>query len=67
MRYRSLFDELLEADDGQEGVVARRGPGNSIGQRDADGSGLDATSAAKAPTGHRTRSAEGTEIPHEQL
>ncbi len=41
LRYRSLFDELLEADDGQAGVTARRGPGNIVGQRGADGSGLD--------------------------
>jgi hypothetical protein len=41
LRYRSLFDELLEADNGQPGVTARRGPGNMVGQRGADGSGLD--------------------------
>jgi hypothetical protein len=41
LRYRSLFDELLEADDGQVGVAARRGPGNVGGQSGADGSGLD--------------------------
>jgi hypothetical protein len=40
LRYRSLFSELLEADDGQAGVTARRGPGNIIGQRDEAGSGL---------------------------
>ena len=41
LRYRSLFDELLEADDGQAGVAARRGPGNIVGQRGLDRSGLD--------------------------
>jgi hypothetical protein len=41
LRYRSLFDELLEADDGQVGVAARREPGNVGGQSGVDGSGLD--------------------------
>jgi hypothetical protein len=41
LRYRSLFSELLEADDGQAGVTTRRGPGNIVGQSSADGSGLD--------------------------
>ena len=40
LRYRSLFGELLEADDGQAGVTARRGPGHIAGQKDAEGSGL---------------------------
>jgi hypothetical protein len=41
LRYRSLFDELLEADDGQAEVTARGGLGNSAGQTGADGSGPD--------------------------
>jgi hypothetical protein len=41
LRYRSLFDELLRADDGQAGVAARRGPGSIAGQTDADGSGAE--------------------------
>ncbi len=41
LHYRALFNELLEADDGQAGVTARRGPGNIAGQAGADGSGLD--------------------------
>lgn len=41
LRYRSLFSELLEADDGQAGVTARRGPGSIAGQAGAEGSGLD--------------------------
>jgi hypothetical protein len=40
LRYRSLFSELLEADDGQAAVTARRGPGTIVGQSSADGSGL---------------------------
>jgi hypothetical protein len=68
LRYRSLFDELLEADDGQAGVTARGGPGNIVGQRGADGSGLDryvdGQDAAGSPD---TRSAEGTGMPHDRL
>jgi hypothetical protein len=41
LRYRSLFDELLEADDGQAAVTARSGPGNVVDQRGADGNGPD--------------------------
>jgi hypothetical protein len=41
LRYRSLFDELLEADDREAGVTARTGPGNGAGQTGADGSGPD--------------------------
>jgi hypothetical protein len=41
VRYRSLFDELLDADDGQAGVTASRGPGHVVGQACADGSSLD--------------------------
>jgi hypothetical protein len=39
LRYRSLFDELLRAEDGQAGVTARRGPASAAGQTDADRSG----------------------------
>lgn len=53
VRYRSLFDELLEADDGQAGVTARGGPGNIAGQRGPDGSGpgrhADGQDAAASP------------------
>jgi hypothetical protein len=41
LRYRSLFGELLEPDDGQAGAAARRGPGSVAGQRGADDSGPD--------------------------
>jgi hypothetical protein len=41
LRYRSLFDELLEADDGQAGVTTRTGPGNIADQTGADDSGPD--------------------------
>lgn len=38
LRYRSLFNELLEADDGQAAVTASHGPA-SVGRTDADRSG----------------------------
>lgn len=41
LRYRSLFSELLEGDDGQTGVTARREPGTIAGQPDADDRGPD--------------------------
>jgi hypothetical protein len=41
LRYRSLFDELLDADDGQAGVAARRGPASVADQTSADDSGPD--------------------------
>lgn len=40
LRYRSLFDELLEADDGQAGATVRSRPGDIAGQTGADGDGL---------------------------
>lgn len=36
LRYRSLFSELLGADDGQAGVTASRGPASAVGQTDKD-------------------------------
>lgn len=41
LRYRSLFDELLRAGDGQAGVTPRREPGSIPGQTGPDGSGAD--------------------------
>jgi hypothetical protein len=67
LRYRSLFDELLQAGDGQAGVTAKRGPGNLTGQRGADGSGpgpnADGHDGARSPDA----SADQTEVPHERL
>lgn len=67
LRYRSLFDELLGAEDGQTGVTAGRGPASIAGQADAAGSGPAAASTAKTPLGDRTRSARGGEVPDERL
>jgi len=53
LRYRSLFDELLKAGDGQAGVAARGAPGSIGGQRGTDGSGpgrhADGQDAAGSP------------------
>ena len=66
LRYRSLFDELLRADDDQASVTARSGPDNIPAQgRAADG---DADSRVDATRlGHRTGSAEENEVPDERL
>jgi hypothetical protein len=66
VRYRSLFDELLEADDGQAAVTARRGPGNIAGQRSTDRADLDPNAdghdAARSPD----MPADQNEVPHER-
>ena len=51
LRYRSLFDELLRADDGQAGVTARRGPSSIAGQTDGSGPDrqVDSQAAARSP------------------
>lgn len=67
LRYRSLFDELLTADDGQTGVTARRGTGPMDGRPDADDSERAAASTARAPGHDRTRSARTDEVPDERL
>jgi hypothetical protein len=67
LRYRSLFDELLRAGDGQAGITARRGPAGTAGQADADGGGRVAAPAATMPPGDRTRSAHESEVPNERL
>ena len=67
LRYRSLFDELLQPEDGQAAVTAGRGPGSITGQARAERSGpdphADGQDAAKSPDA----SAEQTEVPHERL
>ena len=67
LRYRSLFDELLAAEDGQTDVTAGRGPAGIAGQPEADGSGQAAASTAKTPSGDGTRSAQRSEVPDERL
>jgi hypothetical protein len=66
VRYRSLFDELLRADDDQAGVIPRRRPASTVGQADADGSGGAAATKAKTRD-DRTRSAQANEVPDERL
>jgi hypothetical protein len=67
LRYRSLFSELLRADDGRTGVTAGRGPARTAGQADAAGGGRAAAPAAGTPPGVRTQSAHGSEVPDERL
>jgi hypothetical protein len=67
LRYRSLFDELLQAGDGQAAVTAGRGTASIAGQRGTDrsapGPDADGHDAARSPDA----SAEKTEVPHERL
>jgi hypothetical protein len=51
LRYRSLFDELLRADDGRAGVTAGHGPGSIAGETDDSGLGrhVDCQDAAGSP------------------
>jgi hypothetical protein len=51
LRYRSLFDELLRADDGQAGVTASRGPASVAGQTGADRRGPDRHVDGQDPAG----------------
>jgi hypothetical protein len=67
VRYRSLFEELLHAGDGQAGVTAQGGPGNSAaGHRGAARSGpdpdADGHEAARSPDA----SADQAEVPHDR-
>jgi hypothetical protein len=67
LRYRSLFDELLGADDGQTGVTTSRGTVSVAGQTRADRNGSGRRVDGQDPPDHPTRSAEGTEVPDERL
>jgi hypothetical protein len=51
LRYRSMFDELLGADDGQAGVPAGRGPASVVGQNGADRSAPDRRADGQNPAG----------------
>jgi hypothetical protein len=66
LRYRSLFDELLKADDGQAAVTARHGPGNIVGQRSTDRGGLDPNADGQDAARSPDTSAEGAEVPHDR-
>jgi hypothetical protein len=67
LRYRSLFGELLEADDGRTGVTARPGPGHIAGQKGTDRSGLNPNAGGHDAARSPDASTEGTEVPHERL
>jgi hypothetical protein len=64
LRYRSLFDELLQPGDGQAAVTAGRESGSIAGQAGADRSG-PGTHADGQGARSPDVSAEGTEVPHE--
>lgn len=51
MHYRSLFDELLEADDGQADITARGQTGRTTGHDDSDAAGLDRHDDGEAAAG----------------
>jgi hypothetical protein len=51
LRYRSLFGELLEPDDGQAGTAAGGGPGSVAGRRGADDSGPERHLDGQDPAG----------------
>jgi hypothetical protein len=55
----------LRADESQAGVAAGRGPSSITGRTGADAGGLDRHVDGQNAAGHRTRSAEETEVPDE--
>jgi hypothetical protein len=67
LRYRSLFDELLQAGNGQAAVTAGPGPGSIAGHRGAERSGPGPDADGREAGGSPDASAEQTEVPHEQL
>jgi hypothetical protein len=66
LRYRSLFDELLRANDDQTGVTARRGPARIAGGPDADDGDQGSRVRAEVPVGHRTSSSQDSEVDDER-
>ena len=65
LRYRSLFDELLQPEDGQAAVTAGRGPGNTADQAGAERSGPDPDANGQGAGGSPETSAEKTEVTHD--
>jgi hypothetical protein len=61
LRYRSLFDELLLADDGQTVGAARPAPDGMAGQAGTEGPGLD-----RPGGGHTAGSADRSEVSGER-
>jgi hypothetical protein len=66
LRYRSLFDELLQPVDGEAAVTAGRGPGSIAGRAGADRSGPGPHDDGRGARSSDT-SADQTEVPHERL
>jgi hypothetical protein len=66
LRYRSLFDELLQPEDSQTAATARRGPGTVAGQKGTDRSGLDPNADSQDALGPDA-STDQTEVSHDRL
>ena len=66
VRYRSLFEELLQPGDGQAPVTAGRGAGNLAGQGGAEGSGLGPNTGGHDAARPPDTSAEETEVSHDR-
>lgn len=64
LRYRSLFGELLKADDGQAAVTAGRGPGGSQAGAERSGPGPHADGQRAARSADT--SADQTEVPDDR-
>ena len=66
LRYRSLFDELLQPGDGQAAVTAGRGPGDTADQAGAERSGPDPDANGQGAGGSPETSAAQTEVTHDR-
>jgi hypothetical protein len=59
--------EAWEADDGPVGIAARHGPGNIIGQKGADSSGLQLPVGGQGADGSPNTTSRRDRDGHEQL
>ena len=66
LRYRSLFDELLQPEDGQAAVTTERGSGTIADRKGADRSGPDPDADGNDAVGSPDASAEQTEVSHDR-
>jgi hypothetical protein len=66
LRYRSLFDELLQPEDGQAAGTAGRRPGSIAGQRSTDRNGPDPDADGLDAAGSPQASADQTEVTHDR-
>ena len=66
LRYRSLFHELLQAEDGQPAVTAGRRPRHIAGQTGTDRSDRDPHTDGQDAAASPDTTAERTEVPHDR-